>query len=196
MGKKRVWYIPMIIILFIFLLLTVALVGRNVALNQSSSDQKLEMLMKEDFQKENGQDDAVKQGEQCLYLWDSRDENSQLFYEQMPQILQDMRVDYTETDAAAGETVIFENYETVILGYTDYQTNSEQLLALADWTEAGGQLLIAQVPTAGSMYSWMSRKMGVVSTGVTYYEVSEFQVLDDLLLTGEEKVYSVSHPFL
>ena len=146
MGKKRVWYIPMIIILFIFLLLTVALVGRNIALNQNSSDQKLEMLMKEDFQKENEQDDAVKQGEQCLYLWDSRDENSQLFHEQMPQILQDMRVDYTETDAAAGETVIFENYETVILGYTDYQTNSEQLLALADWTEAGGQLLIARFP--------------------------------------------------
>ena len=69
----------MIIILFIFLLLTVALVGRNIALNQSSSDQKLEMLMKEDFQKENGQDDAVKQGEQCLYLWDSRDENSRCF---------------------------------------------------------------------------------------------------------------------
>ena len=86
MGKKRVWYIPMIIILFIFLLLTVALVGRNIALNQNSSDQKLEMLMKEDFQKENEQDDAVKQGEQCLYLWDSRDENSQLFHEQMPQI--------------------------------------------------------------------------------------------------------------
>ena len=195
MGKKRVWYIPMIIILFIFLLLTVALVGRNIALNQNSSDQKLEMLMKEDFQKENEQDDAVKQGEQCLYLWDSRDENSRLFHDQMPQILQDMRVDYTESDAASGETVTFEKYETVVLGYTDYQTNSEQLLALADWTEAGGQLLIAQVPTAGSMYSWMSRKMGVTSTGVTYYEVSEIQVTDDLLLTGEEKVYSVPHPF-
>lgn len=193
MGKKRVWYIPIIIILIVFLLLTIALLGRDFFLSESASRHELKILEDSAFKPRKNSD--ASGGKECLYIWDSRDENSELFHEQMLRILTDMRVEYTELDTAQGKKVDLRQFDKVIVGYTDYRENSEQLLELTDWAEAGGSLLIAQVPTAGTMYSWMSNKMGVTSTGVTYYEVSGFRISEGFMLMGEEDTYKIADAF-
>ena len=189
MGKKRVWYIPIIIILIVFLLLTVALLGRDFFLSESISNHGLQILDNDMFTSKK-QENGVE-GKECLYIWDSRDENSVLFHEQMPRILQDMQVEYTEIDAAEGKETDLEQFDKVIVGYTDYRENSSQLLELTDWAENGGLLMIAQVPTAGTMYNWMSTKMGVTSNGVTYYNVSGFRLKDGFMLMGEDATYEI-----
>lgn len=196
MGEKRIWYIPIIIILIVFLLLTIALIGRDLFLASGSSQQELQLLEQEAFsEQETVQENISHQGKECLYIWDSRDANSQLFHEQMPRILQDMQVEFSEYDTATQESADLGQYDTVVLGLTDYQGNSGQLLEVMDWTEAGGNLLVAQVPAAGSMYDWMAGKMGVESTGVTYYEVSAFRVSEELMLTGNQNTFQVSSPY-
>lgn len=193
MGKKRVWYIPIIVILIVFILLTLALLGRDIFLSGSLSNQELKILDDEVFQTTERMEGT--EGKECLYIWDSRDENSKLFHEQMPRILYDMQVEYTELDVAYEKDMNLEQFDKVILGFTDYRENSELLLEVVDWTEAGGALLIAQVPTAGTMYSWMSSKMGVTSTGVTYYEVSGLRLFDGFMAMGDEDTYEIADAF-
>lgn len=189
MGKKRVWYIPVIIILIVFVLLTVALIGRDLFLAGHSSRQELKILENSVFRisgKISGTD-----GKECLYIWDSRDGNSSLLHEQMSRILDDMQVEYKEQDTAEEETLDLEQYEKVVLGLTDYRENSKYLLDLADWAYDGGSLLIAQVPTAGTMYNWMSSKMGVTSTGVTYYKVTGFRLTEGFMVMGNKDTYEI-----
>lgn len=189
MGKKRVWYIPVIIILIVFVLLTVALIGRDIFLSAHSSRQDLKILEDDVFKTSKKMPGT--EGKECLYIWDSRDANSSLFHEQVPRILEDMQVEYTEIDTAVDEIPEFDQYDNVILGLTDYRENSKYLLELVDWVDAGGSLLIAQVPTAGTMYNWMSTKMGVTSTGVTYYEVDGFRLFDGFMVMGNQDTYTI-----
>ncbi len=195
MEKKHRQYLSVLIILGVFLLITAAVLGQYGWMINLSAQSELAVLDDEVFQKSAGTEETENGGWDCLYLWDSEDENSQVFYEQMPQILEDMRADYHMEDISLADDVDLQGYESVVIGFANYQDHRELMLNVMDWTEQGGQLLIAQVPETGSVYRWMSPKLGVRNMGGTYYETEGIRLVSDGMLTGDTQEYTVAYPY-
>ena len=77
----------------------------------------------------------------------------------MPQILQDMKIRYEETDISEEEIPKYENFEKVILGFGSYSQVQEEILELADWVASGGNLLLAMSrSTARLPYGFSGRR--------------------------------------
>lgn len=194
MDKKHKRYIPILIILVIFILIAAALLGQYGWMMNLSADTELNILNDDSFQKADAGTDT-EQGTECLYLWDSTDENSVVFHEEMPQILHDMKVDYTEIDLSQAELPDLEPFETVVTGFTNYQDRRSVILAVTDWMEAGGSLFIPQVPENGSAYGFMSSRIGVMNMGNVYYEVEGIRITDDFMLKGDADDYAITFSF-
>lgn len=194
MDRRHKRYIPVIIVLGIFLILTVALLGQYGWMLNLSSDVDLDILDSDSFAEKDMETDG-QDGTECLYLWDSTDENSVVFHNEMPQILHDMKVAYTEVDLSKEELPDLEPFEIVITGFTNYQDNRDVILAVTDWMEAGGSLFIPQVPENGSAYEFMSSRIGVANMGTVYYRVEGIRITDDFILKGNTDDYSIAFPF-
>ena len=52
-----------------------------------------------------------------------------------------------------------------------------------------------QVPETGSVYSFMSPRIGVENLGSAYYEVSGIRITDDFMITGEQTEYAIEYPY-
>lgn len=198
MEKKRRRYLSVLCVLGVFLILAVALLGQHGWMVRLSVEPKLDILEDSEFLKaDQGEvaDDNVFSDTKCLYLWDSRDKNSVVFHEEMPQILRDMDVEFTEIDLKSQKAPEMESYEIVTLGFTNYQDNREIILSSVEWMENGGHLFVPQVPEGGSAYTWMSSRIGVMNMGNTYYSVEGIRILDDFMLTGETSDYEIAYPF-
>lgn len=198
MEKKKRRYISVIIILGVFLILTVALLGRYGLVLKPSSKASLTILDDQTFHDKDSvrkEKDTENEGTDCLYLWDSTDDNSVSFHDEMVKILQDMKTKYTERDLASEELPDLKEYGIVTLGFTNYQDHREVILSAVDWMEAGGNLFMPQVPETGSAYDWMKSQIGVSNLGNTYYQVSGIRIPDGFMLTGNETDYVIDFPF-
>ena len=191
MDKKNRRYLSVILILAVFLILAAALLGQYGWMMNRSVDSGLDILEEAAFEKKS----VDPEGTDCLYLWDSRDENSRVFYDEMTQIFQDMKVDYTKKDLKEESLPNLQDYEVVTLGFTNYQDNRDVILKAVEWMEEGGELFVPQVPENGSAYSWMSSRIGVMNMGTTYYKVSGIRIRDDFMITGDSKDYEIAYPF-
>lgn len=191
MDKKNRRYLSVILILAVFLILAAALLGQYGWMMNRSVDSGLDILEEAAFEKKS----VDPEGTDCLYLWDSRDENSRVFYDELTQIFQDMKVDYTKKDLKEESLPNLQDYEVVTLGFTNYQDNRDVILKAVEWMEEGGELFVPQVPENGSAYSWMSSRIGVMNMGTTYYKVSGIRIRDDFMITGDSKDYEIAYPF-
>lgn len=198
MEKKRRRYLSVLCILGVFLILAIALLGQHGWMLRLSVNSELDILSDSEFYKvdmnevTNGN---VFSDATCLYLWDSRDKNSVVFHEEMPQIFRDMDVEFTEIDLKNEKNLKMDSYEIVTLGFTNYQDNREIILSAVEWMENGGHLFIPQVPEGGSAYTWMSSRIGVKNMGNTYYSVEGIRILDEFMLTGNTSDYEIAYPF-
>lgn len=189
MHKKRNQYISVIVILGAFLLILAALMGRYGWIMNLTAQSDLAILDDSDFPRVSGAEDTG--GEEVLYLWDSRDDNSAAFYDEMTRILKDMKADYTETDLGMGVIPDLSSYKIVVLGFTDYQNNEESVLNAVEWMENGGRLFVPQVPERGSVYEWVSGRIGVMTSAAGYYPVTEIHVSEDFMLAGNTLNYRI-----
>lgn len=194
--KKTKRYIPVIILLAVFAMLTIALIGQNFWFG--SREERVQAVTLLDKNSELEMADANKNSAQkveCLYLWDSLDANSQILHEQMPQILQDMKVSFQETDISKEEIPSYQNFEKVIVGFGNYPQVQDEILELSDWVASGGNLLLAMVPEYSAASIWLFQQAGVRETGNSYYETPGLRLKDDLLLGGSKKDYPIEEPF-
>ena len=98
MNKKQKRYISVIIVLIVFILIAVALLGQYgwMVTRTGGGESGLSILEDNSFTKLGySGEETQEENPDCLYLWDSTDENSAVFYDQMTQILHDMKVEYT-----------------------------------------------------------------------------------------------------
>ena len=194
--KKTRRYIPVIILLAVFGMLTAALIGQNFWFGGRREEVQAVTLLDENVQVQMTDAKENTSGKtECLYLWDSSDANSQILHEQMPQILQDMKIRYEETDISEEEIPKYENFEKVILGFGSYSQVQEEILELADWVASGGNLLLAMVPEYSAASVWLFRQAGVRETGDSYYETPGLRLKDELLLGGSKRDYPIEEPF-
>lgn len=198
MNKKQKRYISVIIVLFVFILIAVALLGQYGWIVTRKGDTSLSILDDENFMKlsYNAEETLLEeQAPECLYLWDSVDENSIVFYEQMTQILHDMKVEYQEVDLNKDKIQDIDTFSIIIMGFTNFQDHSSTILEVVDWMEAGGSLLMPQVPETGSVYSFLSPRIGVDNLGSAYYKVSGIEIKDNFMITGEQTTYEIEYPY-
>lgn len=198
MNKKQKRYISVIIVLIVFILIAVALLGQYgwMVTRTGGGESGLSILEDNSFTKLGySGEETQEENPDCLYLWDSTDENSAVFYDQMTQILHDMKVEYTETDLSKEEMPDPDQYQIVITGFTNFQEHSSVILEVVSWMEKGGNLLMPQVPETGSVYSFMSPRIGVENLGSAYYEVSGIRITDDFMITGEQTEYAIEYPY-
>lgn len=194
MNEKKKRYISVIVILVIFILIAVALLGQYGWMVTRTGGTGLSILDDDRFTKLSyGAEEP--QAPECLYLWDSTDENSTVFYPQMKQILQDMKVEYREADISEKEMPEADEFSVIIIGFTNFQDHSNIILEVIDWVEAGGSLLMPQVPETGSVYSFMSPRIGVQNLGAAYYKVSGIRITDGFMLTGGKTEYEIEYPY-
>ena len=192
--KKTKRYIPVIILLVVFGMLTVALIGQNFWFGRKTVEGEMPpVLTNADF--EDRTETEFDEEAECLYLWDSENENSQLLHRQMPQILKDMKAAVREVDVSREELPSLDQIDKIILGYSGYEKTRQEILTLSDWVSDGGQMLIAVVPEGDVVAEWMLGKAGVKSFGAIYYETSGLRLKDDLLLGGKGTEYQISNPF-
>lgn len=197
MERKKKRYIPVLAILGIFLLITAAILGQYGWMIGLSVEIDPVVLADGSFdagiRRTGGRE--LSEEASCLYVWDSGDENSLVLHEEMPQILDDMRVDYHAVDVRGGSTVDLGGYSRVVVGFANYDDNRDLMVDIVDWAEAGGSVLLAQVPEMGSVFRWVSSKIGIVNTGPDYYETAGLRLTSDAMLSGDEKEYAVTYPY-
>lgn len=193
---KKTRYIPVLILLAAFVLLTVALIGQNFWFGEERTQEAAVTLLEADTYMDGSRaGDKLEKETECLYLWDSGDANSQILHEQLPQVFRDMKVEYEEIDISTEEIPAYESFEKVVLGYERYDQTEEEILALADWVADGGDLLIALVPEGNTVSEWFLERAGVESMGVSFYETPGLRLQDDLLLGGDRDDYPIEEPF-
>ena len=121
---RKARYIPVVIILGIFVALTAALLGQTGWIASFSSRPDTAILDQKVFQeKKKAEVPVPPEGEtlECLYLWDSSDEDSSLLCRQMSQILKDMGVRYAAVDIGREEVPPCSRFEKVVLGFSNYE---------------------------------------------------------------------------
>lgn len=195
---RKARYIPVVIILGIFVALTAALLGQTGWIASFSSRPDTAILDQKVFQeKKKAEVPVPPEGEtlECLYLWDSSDEDSSLLCRQMSQILKDMGVRYAAVDIDREEVPPCSRFEKVVLGFSNYEKNRNGVADVMEWTAQGGGLLIAAVPEVDTTFRWVSQQVGIVGLGNTRYKTPGIRLKDDFLLAGSQKDYEIENPF-
>ena len=200
--KKKYRFGPVLIILGVFVLLTAALLGQNTWRLGERVERKVTLVdaqtlksVQNQTNEDGGEKVAAEKGKECLYIWDSGDENSVLLHGQMPQILHDMKVSYTEADIDSESISGFEDYGFVVIGTSDYTEFGGEMEKLIDWTMDGGYLMIAQVPAVEPVASWVLQKAGAQSVGAKLYATPGIRVVSDAVLHGDRTDYPLEESF-
>jgi len=200
--QKTVRYYTVLVILGVFVILAAALIGQNFWKSSTPSEGRIELLDDGAFSKKEtgsvkntGEITEKNPKTECLYLWNSRDENSRLLHEQMPRILGDMKAEYTEIDIAGEALPDLKNFRKAVLGFTDYLPIKSGITRVGDWVADGGQLLVAQVPELETASRWLWERAGVETIGSSFYKTETIRLTGDFMLHGEICDYEIESPF-
>lgn len=196
--SKKVRYAAVLLILGVFLMITLALIGQGSWQMEERVERKLGFLNREAVDNV-GQEEVERfleeEKRECLYLWSSRDANSQILHEQIPQILHDMKVDYEEVDVDTQTLPDYAGFEKLVLGLADYTKIRDAASGIQSWVEAGGCVLIAQVPAWDDVSRWMLNMAGVDSMNYRFHATQGIRLLDDVMLAGTKKDYPLEEAY-
>lgn len=196
--KKR--YLSVLAVFGVFVLLSIALLGSNNWVMSDKVERKIQIadadaFSVEDTETETEQDQDAGQKEECLYLWDSGDPNSEILHEQMTQILHDMKISFKEVDIQMETLPDWNDFEKVVLGLAEYPTVGNQILELTDWVSEGGSVLIAMIPAMDMEASWLMQRAGAEYIGSSLYQTPGLRLVDERLLHGDLDEYMLEEPF-
>lgn len=100
---------------------------------------------------------------ESLVLYDSEGVEGSTPYETVRDTLNSMRVRYDSINVAKVSDLKIDNYETVVIAFTNLNRIQTSILELADWVENGGRVLFAIRPDPSQSFSSIYRKMGILS---------------------------------
>lgn len=199
--RSRLNYLPVLVVLAIFVLITMALIGQNVWVDRTQAEPAVAMLERSAFpEKEEAWGHLPLQAEEsyeCLFIWDSMDGNSVLFHNQMNRILRDMKISGAEIDIRKDTMPDLKGYgfQKIVIGFADYEYAKEMLLEIMPWVKDGGQMLIALIPEISNTSRWMRQGMGVIDEGTKFYETTGIRIKDGFMLTGGRQSYPIGDSF-
>lgn len=131
----------------------------------------------------------------CLVVIDSRDQASCQVYEQFQQILKDMKVGYDVRDVAENDELgNLDAYETAVILMSDLNPLGEEILNLAQWVKSGGSAMFAMTLQSDTYVALLQQKLGIMSSGYDYLEVSNFHPSEEFMIGGGRD-YTITDPF-
>lgn len=122
---------------------------------------------------------------EALVMYDSEEPNTEAFAENILATVDSMRVKYDSFDIRDGTITDFSEYQTVIVAFASWQDSEASMLALVNWVEAGGRVLVAIRPIPSPTFSAVYRKFGIQSREDDLVLVSGVEYKTDLLPSSQ-----------
>ena len=116
-----------------------------------------------------------------LVLFDAMGVEGAKVIETVSYTLQSMRVRCDAIDVNGVERINFDQYQTVVLAFTDLDKVQNQILELFDWVEQGGWVLFAIRPDPSQSFTAIYRKVGISSKNDQLVTVEGVHFLQDFL---------------
>lgn len=177
-------------VMVVFLIMAGVLIFRQRNVTYDPHERVLELLPAESFQSERLGEDA-----ECLYLWDSGDEQSKQAFVHMTKILGEMKVSYSLADVEAEKFPSLTGHKKVILGISNYQKLGEHLFELEEWVKSGGSMLILYPPTIDPYFSVLQDKLGIFEIGTEGYQADRLRFAEAVMIGGTEKTFGVADAY-
>lgn len=117
---------------------------------------------------------------ESLVLYDSEGVEGLTPYETVRDALNSMRIKYDAVNVAKDSDIGINNYQTVVIAFTNLNKIQTDILELADWVEKGGRILFSIRPDPSLSFSSIYRKMGIRSMNDQFAFTSGLHFVDDL----------------
>lgn len=118
---------------------------------------------------------------ESLVLYDSEGVEGISQYETVVDVLNSMRVRFNSLDVANSSEIYFDEFETVVIAFTNLNRIQSSILELSDWAESGGRVLFAIRPDPSLTFSSIYRKLGILSKNDNITSVDGIHFLSDLM---------------
>lgn len=194
--KKRDWkfhFGKMQSIIFAFLVLTILLyiVQKNV------SYEKQERLLEPS--NNAGEFTSVtsatmKQDAECLILWEDDGEYGTMGKEMMDAVLTQMKIPFDICEGGQFDQIGFDNYDKIVLSMSNWDLLDDQILALIDWVNEGGGLMVPFPPNTNGYFQLLEQTLGIEEIGNNMEVVEAIRIIDDFMLGGDRE-FGITSPF-
>ena len=192
-NKRRLLRLgwPFLVLVLLALIILRERIGINLeALTKSEQElfaARLYEVSDESFSNE------LEQEIECLVLGNSKEAQSELTWEQMAQVLHDMRVGYDYVDLAQDEVPDITDYKKIVLTICDLEILGDKVLAICDWVYEGGQLLSTGTFVSGPLCEVLGIKAGIMNTsGIQYGTITGMHIADDFMINGNGREFLFS----
>ena len=130
----------------------------------------------------------------CLFLMDSRQDESGKALDQFRQILKDMRVGYQVVDLADQELPGLDSYQTAVVALSDLSVLGEEALTLCRWVEAGGRALFPLTLQREITLDLIAPKLGILEASYENAMV-ESMYMEEGFIIGGGRAFTVTDPY-
>lgn len=180
--EKRFRFPGIIAITAVFFIIAVILFVERSGIQYNYSVSTLSLLP---------EDKTVTKAEACaelstdtLVIYNSKDEQSVLAYNQFSVILSDMKVGYELNDMSCENPDDFSKYEKVIVLLSDFKYLGEDILTLCDWVYKGGRAMFPLTLQKSAYTAIVENKLGIIDSSYDYIVVDSMYVEEDFMVGG------------
>ena len=125
---------------------------------------------------------AVSEEADTLLIVDETNEISDLFYQDMTLILNDMRVSFETVDISEFDATQLAHYQKIVLCFSNLDLFGEQIVEVTAWVEQGGCMMNLSTYDASSNLSVIASKIGILEGGDDYVAASGCIVDEDFMI--------------
>lgn len=156
---------------------------------QESYEDRLYEVSDEEFS------DAVPLDIECLVISDSRSEQSNLMWEEMQVVLDDMRIGYDLVDLAETTLPDLSGYEKIVMTADDLSVLGDEVETLCLWVEDGGQFMSTGTFQINSYYRVLAPKMGITNIDSLEYTTAQYlSITDGFMINANDRVFKHEYP--
>lgn len=131
--------------------------------------------------------DKTVQKTECLLLYDSLDEFNE--HENIAYVLGEMCVGYQLTDISTEKLPDWNQYQTVVVAFTNLDHMQKEILSLLDWVKEGGRVLFAVIPEPNTTLKVIYDDLGILYERFAYDQFSSVKMTSDLLPGGKDRMF-------
>ena len=189
MGKKNTRILNMFVIwfLFLFLLIVVLSVGRNIV--YSTKGKSLMILNNDSFETDHFKEDPPD----TLLIYHG-DRDSRKGCDEMLAMLRQMKIPYDKVKTDKVDPAMLDKYKRVILAVSDHEWINPIITSLDLWVKKGGSLMFA-FPPSTEREERILDLMGIKNLGDTEWSVVKgFTCVGDYMPGGNRKI-TITTPY-
>ncbi len=188
--RRKLLFRRMQTVMALFILLTLALF-----LVQRSISYKVETLSLNFLPAEQTEaTELPEQKPECLILWED-DLQGRAARTLMSDVLSQTKVPYQTREAAPLTKRELNGYQTIVLAVEQMDALGESVMEIMDWTEAGGNLMLFDLPSQSGYLDLILDQLGIAGLGSTYSVVEGLHFCNPFMLGSGLRDYGITDPY-